>query len=76
MNRVELANICNKIIDIHINDLRSELPDIIEKSTNSSNSIESNTGNIVANVAVNSIRHSVQAVTDVLVNLGLLDLDE
>lgn len=76
MNRVELANICNKIIDIHINDLRSELPDIIEKSTNSSNSIESNTGNIVANVATNSIRHSVQAVTDVLVNLGLLDLDE
>lgn len=76
MNRVELANICNKIIDIHINDLRSELPDIIEKSTNSSNSIESNTGNIVANVAANSIRHSVQAVTDVLVNLGLLDLDE
>ena len=76
MNRVELANICNKIIDIHINDLRSELADIIEKSTNSSNSIESNTGNIVANVAANSIRHSVQAVTDVLVNLGLLDLDE
>lgn len=76
MNRVELANICNKIIDIHINDLRSELPDIIEKSTNSSNSIESNTGNIVANVAANSIRHSVQAVTGVLVNLGLLDLDE
>ena len=76
MNRVELANICNKIIDIHINDLRSELPDIIEKSTNSSNSIESNTGNIVANVAANSIRHSVQAVTDVLVNLCLLDLDE
>lgn len=76
MNHVELANICNKIIDVHINDLRSELPDIIEKSTNSSNSIESNTGNIIANVAANSIRHSVQAVTDVLVNLGLLDLDE
>lgn len=76
MTRVELANICNEIINIHINDLRSELPDIIEQSTDSSSSIESNTGNIIANVAANSIRHSVQAVTDVLSNLGLIELDE
>ena len=76
MKRSELANICNEIINNHVDALRSELPRIIEQSTDSSNSIELNTGNIVANVAVNSIRHSVQAVTDVLANLGLIELDE
>lgn len=76
MNRTELAKICNEIIDTHVNDLRNELPELIKQCTDESKSIEANTGNIVANVAANSIRHSVQAVSDVLANLGLIELDD
>lgn len=76
MNRTELANICNEIIDIHVNDLRAEFPELIKQCTDESKTIESNTANLVANAAANSIRHSVQAVTDVLANLRLIELDE
>lgn len=76
MNRSELTNICNKIIQIHIQDLQNELPEIIRECTNSSDSKENNLANIIANVSANSVAHSVQAVTDVLVNVGLIEFDE
>lgn len=76
MTRTELAKICSEIIDRHIDDLRTELPSIYAQSTYQSESTESNIGNIIANVSANSIRHSVQAVTDVLANLDLIELDD
>ena len=75
MKRSELSEICDKLIQLHIHDLQNELPEIIKKCTDSTKEFEDNMASIIANVAANSVAHSVQAVTDVLVNVGLLDLE-
>ena len=64
MKRSELSEICDKLIQLHI-----------QKCTDSTKEFEDNMASIIANVAANSVAHSVQAVTDVLVNVGLLELE-
>lgn len=76
MKRSELTDICNKIIQMHLGDLKSELPYIISKCTDDSKSVTENTAALIANITANSIGHSVQAVTDVLANVGLVELED
>lgn len=76
MKKSELNDICNKIIKMHIDDLKTELPELIKENATDSTSTESQLGHIVANITTNSVAHSVQAVTDVLVNVGLLELED
>lgn len=76
MKHSELTNICNEIISMHIDDLNSEIPTIIRDNCDNSKPLEENLGALTAFLCANSIAHSVQAVTDVLVNVGLLELED
>ena len=75
MKRSELTNICNEIIEIHMVDLQSEISEIFNAAKQSQKDPYEFIGNIIGSLSVNSIKHSVQAVTDVLVNVGLLELE-
>lgn len=76
MKKSELQSICNEITSIHLDDLENELPDLIKTFVTNSNTFEENIAAIIKVVSANSIAHSVQVVTDVLVNVGLLQLED
>lgn len=76
MKRSELTNICNEIIEIHMVDLQSEISEIFNAAKQSQKDPYEFIGNIIGSLSANSIKHSVQAVTDVLVNVGLLELED
>ena len=76
MKRSELQSIYKDIVELHIDDLRKELPDIIKNSFHKADSFEDVIGSLILNISANSVAHSVQAVTDVLANVGLLELED
>lgn len=75
MTHSELIEICNKIIELHITDLEKELPKIIDTRPPDA-SREEFIAHLVAQVSALSIKHSIQATTDVLMNLGLIEFDD
>lgn len=75
MKRSELSNICDKIVQLHLNDLKSELPELVKKSMQNPENLIQGLATLMSAVQANSVIHSVQAVTDVLVNVGLLELE-
>lgn len=76
MKRSELTNICNEIIKIHMIDLQSETSEILNAAKQSQENPYEFIGNVIGNLSANSVMHSVQAVADVLVNVGLLELED
>ena len=76
MKRSELADICNEIIKIHIEDLTNETNEYLAQIKNSDQDPYEFIGKTIGTLSVLNIKHSIQAVSDVLLNVGLLELED
>lgn len=76
MKRSEFTEVCNAVLQLHINDLKSELPKIIQPQTDNYTDTTSLIANLTAEFCILQTTHTVQIVSDVLTSFGLIELNE